>query len=129
GHPGKRGEEDDGLVGDGGEVDDGFRGDAKGSLGADEQAHEVGVGTVAVFAADSHDFPFRGHHVEAEDVVYGHAVLGAVDAAGVFRDVAAYGAGRLAGGVRGIEQVVGAGITVEPGVDHAGFHGGGAVFG
>ena len=56
-------------------------------------------------AADLDDLAVHQHHLEAENVVGGDAVLEAVRAARVHADVAGERAGELARGVRGVEEV------------------------
>src|SRR5262249_17361646 len=65
--------------------------------------------------------------LEAEDMVDGDAVLEGVGPAGVGGDVAADGAGALAGGVGGEVPAVGFEVVGEPEVDDAGLDDGEAV--
>ena len=60
------------------------------------------------------------HDLELDDVIGGDAVLEAVRPAGVLGDVAADGAGRLAGGIGDVVQAVRRDRLGEPRVHHAG---------
>ena len=71
----------------------GARDDAERALAADEELEQRQPGDVLDARAAERDQGAVGeHHVEAEDVVGGHAVLHAAQAAGVGGDVAADGA-------------------------------------
>ena len=59
-----------------------------------------------VLSADAHDFAVGQHQLETGDVVGRHAVSKRMRAAGIFRDVAADGAGFLAGWIGSEIQAV-----------------------
>ncbi len=92
--------------GDAQQAHEGLRDDAERALGADDDAGEVVAGQVARGAAGPDDAAVRQHQLEAEDVVGRDAVGQAVRPAGVLGDVAADGAGALAGGVGGVVEAV-----------------------
>jgi hypothetical protein len=73
----------------------------EGAFGADKQAAEIVTGSVAMAAADADDFSARENEFEGDDVIGGDAAGESVRATGVFGDVAADGAGFLAGGIGG----------------------------
>ena len=68
-------------------------------LRAGHQAQEIVALGIEMLAAQAHDVAVRQHHLEAQQVVGGEAVLQAVHAARVLGDVAADRAGDLAGGI------------------------------
>ena len=81
-----------------------LRDDAEQPFRAGHQAQQiVGLG-VQVPAAEADDVAVRQHQLDAEQVVGGEAVLQAVHAARVFRDVAADRAGDLRGRVGGVVE-------------------------
>ena len=69
------------------------------ALAADKEAAEVVARRVAVPAADAHDFAIGEHEFERGHMVDGDAIGQRVRTTGVFGDVAADGAGFLAGGI------------------------------
>ena len=71
--------------------------DAQKALGAGDDAKQVIAAGIEMLAADAHDLAGDQHHFEAEQIVRGHAVFQAMHAAGIFRDIAADGAGDLRG--------------------------------
>ena len=73
-------------------------GDAERALGADERAEQVVAGRVGRLAAEPHDVAVGRDDLDPGHVVGGEAVLQAVRAAGVLRDVAADRADLLADG-------------------------------
>ena len=99
---------------------DGHRGDdAERALGADDGAEQVVAGAVGRDPAERHDVALGGDEVGAEDVVGGEAVLQAVRAAGVLRDVAADRADLLARRVGRVVVAVGRRRLGDVEVDHA----------
>ena len=115
------------LLGQPDQPDGGGGDDAEGALGADDRAEQVVAGGVGGRAAERHGVAVGGDEVGAEDVVGGEAVLEAVRAAGVLRDVAADRADLLA---RRVGRVVVAVRGRRPGdveVDHAGLDDGALV--
>ena len=70
---------------------------------AGEQAGEIVAGQIGLLAAGLDDGAIGQHQFEAEHVIGGDAVGQRVRAAGVFGDIAADGAGALAGGVGRVE--------------------------
>ena len=80
------------------QADDDLGDERHGAFGAGEQAGEVVAGQVEFLAAGLEDGAVGEDEFEAEDVVGGDAVRESMRAAGVFRDIAADGAGALAGG-------------------------------
>ncbi len=102
---------------------DGHRGDdAERPLRADDGAEQVVAGAVGRGAAQRHRVAVGGDEVGADDVVGGEAVLQAVRAAGVLRDVAADRADLLARRVGRVVVAVGVAALVTsrlitPGLD------------
>jgi hypothetical protein len=112
----------------GAQSEDGPYDDAQRALGADEQAGQVVAGdALGGAAAGGHEAAVREDDVEAEDVLGGHPVLHAAQAAGGRADVAADGAHLPAGGIRRVVQAVFADGPGQGGVDDAGFDDGDAV--
>jgi len=82
-----------------------FPEDAHGDLGdhrkqplrSGEHAEQVVALRVEMASAEPYDLAVDQHHLDAEYIVRGQAVFQAVDAAGIFRDVAADRAGDLRG--------------------------------
>src|SRR5262249_38258918 len=104
-----------------------LRHDAEGPLGADDGAGEVVSGVVLAGAAGGDDAAVRQDDLDTENVIDGDAVLEGVRSAAVGGDVAADGAGPLAGWVRRVvvaERLEGVG---EPDVHDAGIDDGVAV--
>ena len=64
----------------------------------DDQPHQIVAGRIEMGAADVDHLAVHQHHLEAQHVVGGDAVLEAVGAAGVHADVAGQRAGELAEG-------------------------------
>ena len=78
----------------------------KGAFGTDEEAVQVVTERVALRVANTNDFAIGKNEFEGGDVIGGDAVSERVGTARVFGDVAADGAGFLAGGIgREIEAV------------------------
>ena len=75
------------------------RRDADRSLRAHEKSGQVVAVGFGSLAAEVHDLAAGQHDLNSGDVVHGHAVHQRVRTAGVLRDVAADGAGLLAGGI------------------------------
>ena len=99
---------------------DGGRGDdAERALRADHRAEQVVAGAVRRDAAERDGLPRRGDEVRADHVVGGEAVLQAVRAAGVLRDVAADRADLLARRVRRVVVAVRCRRLGDVEVDHA----------
>ena len=108
---------------------DGDRGDQHhGAFGAGQQAGEIVARQVGLLAAGLDHGAVGQHQLQAEDVIGGDAVGQGVRAAGVFRDVAADGAGALAGGVGRVEIAAALHRQGDVQVDHAGLHHGALVF-
>ena len=68
-----------------------------------QHSGQVISGQIGFFAAGDDDRPVRKHRLEAEHVIGRHPVGERVRTAGILRDVAADGAGALAGRIRRIE--------------------------
>ena len=83
-----------------------FGHDAERPLAADDDAGQVVAGVVLGRPADVDDAAVGQDEFDAEDVVDGDAVLERVRPAGVGGDVAADGAGPLAGRVGGVVEAV-----------------------
>ena len=81
--------------------------DAQQALRAGNNAEEIVAAGIKMLAPDADDLAGHQHQLATEQVVGGHAVFEAVHAAGIFRHVAADGAGDLR---RGIGRVVEAGL-------------------
>ena len=96
-------------------------GDTQRPLRADESAEQVVAGRIRRPAApDVRHRAVRQHDLRAHDVVRGKAVLQAVDAAGVLRQVAADGGDDLAGRVGGVVVALVGDLLAHPHVDDAG---------
>ena len=85
-----------------------FGDDPKQPLGPGHGTQQVEPGGIELLAAKAYHLAAHQRHFEAQEVVGGEPVLQAVHAAGVFRHIAADGAGHLAGGIRRIIIAVGA---------------------
>ena len=70
--------------------------------------------------ADLDDFAIHHHHGHAKKVVGRHAVFQAVGAAGIHRDVAGNGAGKLTGGIGRIEEAAFGDIAADGKIGDAG---------
>ena len=81
--------------------------DAEQTFRAGDDAEEIVAAGVEMLAAEANDLAGDEHQFAAEQVVGGHAVFEAVDAAGILRHVAADAAGDLRGR---IGRVVEAGV-------------------
>ncbi len=84
-----------------------FGNDAKQPLGSGDNAEQIVAAGIEMLAAESQNFAGHQHEFAAEHVVGGHAVFEAMHAAGIFRDIAADGAGDLR---RRIGRVIEAGL-------------------
>ncbi len=84
-----------------------FGDDAKEPLRAGDDAEEIVAAGIEMLAAEADDFAGHQDEFAAEHVVGGHAVFEAMHAAGIFRDIAADGAGDLR---RRIRRVIEAGV-------------------
>ena len=93
---------------------------AERAFGADEDAEEVVAGGVGRLAAEGDDLAGGEDDGHLEDVGGGEAVLEAVGAAGVLRDVAADGADGLRAGIGRVEEAVRGDGGGDVGVDDAG---------
>ena len=98
----------------------------KHAFAADKQRQQIQARRVIRFAAQFDDAAVHQYGADFQHIVGGQAVFQTVQAAGVLRDVAAYGAGKLAGRVGGVEKAVRRGSIGNGLVAHAGFHRGGA---
>ncbi len=116
-----------GLLGQGEQAQGGLDDHPQHALGAGHQGEQIVARGIQGLAAQGEALAGDGDHLELEDVVHRQAVLEAVHAAGVFRHVAADGAGDLGGGVRGIVQPVGGRRLGHGQVAHAGLDPGRAV--
>ena len=76
------------------------------SFGTDHQAGQIVTGSFHRSSADAHNFGVRQDQLETGDMVGSDAIGKRMRAAGVFRDVAANGAGFLAGGIGSEVQAV-----------------------
>ncbi|MCY1276140.1 hypothetical protein D9M70_247980 [compost metagenome] len=77
------------------------------AFGAGEQRQQVETGGVEGVGAQAQVLAINGEDVDLEHVVHGQAVLQAVHATGIFRDVAADGTGDLRGRIRRVIQAEG----------------------
>jgi len=110
------------------EADGDFGDESERAFGADEKAAKVVAGRVERFAANANELCVGQNKLQAENVVRRDAVSESVRAAGVFGDVAADGAGSLAGGIgREVESGVGDGGG-QIGIDDAGLDDGALIF-
>src|SRR5205823_10163208 len=96
-----------------------LRGDAECALRTHDDASQVVTGRIFHRAAGLDHLAVGQDELQAQDVVDGDAVLERVRPAGVGRDVAADGAGALAGGVRGEVPAVRLQVVGQPEVDDA----------
>ena len=69
--------------------------DAEQAFGPGDDAHEIVAAGIEMLAAEPHDLAGHQHQLAAQNVVGRHAVFEAMHAAGIFRDIAADGAGDL----------------------------------
>ena len=83
-----------------------LRDHGKQTLAAVDQCQEVVAGRVERIAAEFDDVTLDRHRADLADVVHGQSVFQAMDAAGIFRDVAADRAGDLRRRIRCVEQSV-----------------------
>ncbi len=77
-------------------------------------------------AADRQFLPGDGEHIQGQDIVHGQPVFEAVHAAGIFRHIAADGAGDLGRGIGAIIQAVAGGCFGDGQIADAGLYAGGA---
>ena len=91
------------------QLDRDFRGHGEHALGPHDQGKQVVARRIERLIAEFDQLAVDGAGAHAHDVVHGEAVLEAVHTAGVLGHVAAYGAGDLRGGIRGVIQAVGRG--------------------
>ena len=84
-----------------------FRDDDQHAFRADHEWQQVQSWRLRPDGADVDSLAIARVAANAHEVLQGHAVLEAVDAAGILGDVAADRAGNLAGGVRRVEQAMG----------------------
>ena len=103
-----------------------FGNGGKHTFAADKQRQQIQARRIICFAAQFDDAAVHQYGADFQYVVGGQAVFQTVQAAGVLRNVAAYGAGKLAGRVGGVEKAVWRGGIGNGLVAHAGFHRGGA---
>jgi len=96
------------------------------ALAADHGAQQIVAGAIQGVAAELHRLALRGEAFHLEHVVQRQPVLEAVHAARVLGDVAADGAGDLAGGIGGVIEAVGRGRLADGQVAHAALDHGGA---
>ncbi len=108
------------LSGDRPQADGHLHHDPEEPLGAREQGKQIEPRRIERRPPEGEQFPFHGNDGHGEEVVNGEAILQAVDAPGVLRDVPADGAGDLGGGIRGVEQAIGRGGLGNREVAHAG---------
>ena len=102
--------------------------DAEHALGADHGPGEVVAGVPGRAAAGPDDAPVGQDDLETENVIRRHAVLEAMRSAGVLGDIAADGAGFLAGWIGREEEAVAERLFGELEIDHARLDQRGAVF-
>ena len=91
-----------------------------GAFRAGQQAGEIVARQIGLLAAGLDDGAIGQHHFESQHVIGGDAVGQRVRAAGVFGDVAADGAGALAGGIGRVEVAVAFHRRGDIEIDHAG---------
>jgi hypothetical protein len=111
------------------EFDGDFGDESEGAFRADKKAGEIEAGCFAVLAADAKDFTVWEDELEGGDVIGSDAVGESVRAAGIFRDVAADGAGLPTGRIGSEVEAVRFGGAGELVVDDAGLHDGALIFG
>src|SRR6516225_3708344 len=99
-----------------------LRGDAQGAFGADKDAGKVIAGRIERFPTEMHERAVGKNNFQAEDVRGGEAVLEAMRAAGVFRDVAADAANRLRRRIGCVEIILGRDATGDVQVDDSGLY-------
>ncbi len=97
------------------------------ALGADDEADQVIAGGIESAAADLDDLALHGHQLQPENVVGGDAILQAMGAAGVHRDIAGDGAGELARRVRRVEETGMGDLAGDRQIGDAGLHPHGAI--
>src|SRR5690606_7230113 len=71
--------------------------DAQHAFGTNEGGQQVEPGAIGRARTQFDHLAIDGDHANLQYVVYGQSILQAVDAAGIFSDVSAYGTGNLAG--------------------------------
>ena len=104
------------------EAHDHFGDQHHGAFAAGEQAGEIVARQVGRFAAGFDDGAIGEDHFQSQDVIGGDAVGQGVGSAGIFGDVAADGAGALAGGIGRIEIAAALDRQRDIEIDHAGLH-------
>ena len=110
------------------QADNHFRDQRHGAFAAGEQAGEVVARQVGGFSAGFDHSAIGKDHLQPKHVIGGDAVSQGVRPAGVFGDVAADGAGALAGGIGCIEMAAALDGHGDMQVDHAGVYHGPLVF-
>ena len=106
-----------------------FRNESECALRTDEETGEVVTGPIAVFAASANDFAVGEDEFERSDVIGGDAVGKRVRATGIFRDVAADGAGFPTGRIGSEVEAVMFGGAGEVVIDDPRLNDGALIFG
>ena len=104
-----------------------FGDDAQQALGAGHDAQEIVALGVEMLAAEAHDLAGHQHQLDAQQVVGGEAVLQAMHAAGILRDIAADRAGDLRAGIGRVIEALMLDRLGDAEVGDAGLHAGAAV--
>ena len=94
--------------------------DAEQPLRAGHDAEQIIAAAVEVLAADAHDLAGHQHDLETQHIVAGDPVFEAMHAAGIFRHIAADGAGDLRGRVGRIVEAGGLDRLRDRQIGHAG---------
>ena len=110
------------------QADDDLGDQHHGAFAAGEQAGEVVARQVGGFAAGLDHGAVGQHEFESQNVIGGDAVGQGVRSAGVFGDIAADGAGALAGGIGRVEIAAALHGERDIEIDHAGLHHDALVF-
>ena len=105
-----------------------FRDERERAFGADEKAGEIVAGSIAVFTADARNFAVGENEFESGNVIRSDSVGKCVRTSGIFRDVAADGAGFPTGRIGREVETVRFGSAREFEIDDAGLHSGAAIF-
>ena len=123
----KRGEERADAFGALDDAENDFRRYAERAFGANEDASEIVAGSIERFSAEMNERAVGKNDFEADDVGGGEAVLQAMRAAGVFRDVASDAADGLRRRIGRVEIFVGLDAAGDVEIDDAGFDGNASV--
>ena len=115
-------EDDLGFFRFGQQLDGNFSHHAEHAFRAGNQCKQVVARRIQAFRTDLEQLAFDVDEAQFQDVVHRQAVFEAVHAAGIFRHVAADGAGDLAGRIGCVIQSVGCGRFRDSGIAHPRLH-------